>query len=426
MTEQTTKQCAIVGATLIDGTGNGSLPQAAVLVKGKRIEAVGTRDTVQLPPNAQIIDAKGKHLLPGLIDCHVHVAASGYVPTRPKGSETAYRTVIAINNLRSALQAGVTTVRDVCGDRTNLALRTAVERGMLIAPRLFTAGKGICMTGGHGSGEPGFVHEVDTPDAVRAAVRKELTAGADLIKLLTSHRADYPEFSQGEIDAGTDEAHRFGLKVAIHAANFVSVRMAAQAGVDTIEHGSFVDEQAADLMAEKDIIIVPTLWVKHDLADRLEKLKATPEKFPWGDAKDLHISATWFQRCVDQLPTTIELVRSKGIRIAAGTDFVMADHPWALVPEEMAYLTKLGLSNMEAIESATRIGAEALGKADEFGTVEAGKLADLILVDRNPLQDITAMTDVSWVMKEGKVIPRSPEWARRPIKEPISLQLQTR
>jgi len=421
VTEQTTKQYAIVGATLIDGTGGAPLPEAVVIVNGDRIETVGTRDTVQLPPDAEVIDAKGKYLLPGLIDSHVHVAASGYVPTKPKGSETAYKTVIAINNLRSALQAGVTTVRDVCGDRINLALRTAVERGMLIAPRLFTAGKGICMTGGHGTGEPGFVHEVNTPDAVRAAVRQEQKAGVDLIKLLTSHRTDYPEFSQGEIDAGVDEAHRFGLRVAIHAANSISVRMSAQAGVDSIEHGSFVDEAAADLMAEKDIILVPTLWVKHDLAERLEKLKATPEKFPWGDEKDLHISATWFRRCVEQLPKTIELVRSKGIRIAAGTDFVMADHPWALLPEEMEYLTKLGLSNMEAIESATRIGAEVLGRGSDFGTVEAGKLADLILVDRNPLEDITAMTEVSWVMKDGQVTPRSPEWARRPIKDPILL-----
>ena len=412
---------AIVGATLIDGTGGPSLSDATVVVTGDRIEAVGAHDTVQLPADAGIVDAKGKYLLPGLIDSHVHVAAAGYVPTKPRGSETAYKTVIAISNLRSALQAGVTTVRDVCGDRINLALRTAVERGMLIAPRLFTAGKGLCMTGGHGSSEPGFVHEVDSPDAVRAAVRQELTAGADLIKLLTSHRTDYPEFSEGEIEAGVDEAHRFGLRVAIHAANLVSARMSARAGADTIEHGSFVDEQAADLMAEKGIIIVPTLWVKHDLAERLEKLKATPEDFAWGDEKDLHISATWFRRCVEQLPKTIELVRSKGIRIAAGTDFIMADHPWALVAEEMEYLTKLGLSNADAIESATRIGAEALGKADDFGTVEKGKLADLILVDRDPLEDITAMAEVSWVMKEGKVIPRSPEWARRPIRDPISL-----
>jgi len=422
VTESNSQKIAIVGATLIDGTGAAPLVEAVVVVAGDRIESVAARDTAPFPPDAKIVDAAGKYLLPGLIDSHVHVAHPGFVPTKPKGSQTAYTTAIAVNNLRCALQAGVTTVRDLCGDRINLALRTAVERGMLIAPRLFTAGKGICMTGGHGSGgSTDSVHEVDTPDAVRKAVREEAKAKADFIKLLSSHRTDWPEFSQGEIEAGVDEAHRFGLKVAIHAANVVGVRMAARAGVDTIEHGSFVDEQAADLMEEKQIILVPTLWVKHDLAKRLEDWKATPEKFTWGDEKNLYESATWFKRCVDQLPTTIELVRSKGIRIAAGTDFVMADRPWALLPEEMAYLTKLGLSNAEAIESATRVGAEVLGKADEFGTVEAGKLADLILVDRDPLVDITAMTEVSWVMKEGAIIPRSPEWVRRPIKDPIRL-----
>ena len=421
MTQRNPKRRAIVGATVIDGTGGPPLTHAIVLVNGDRIEAVGPREEVPLSPDVEIVNAENRYLLPGLIDSHVHVAASGYVPTRPRGSETAYKTVIAIHNLRSALQAGVTTVRDLCGDRINLALRTAAERRMLVAPRLFTAGMGICMTGGHGTSEPGFVHEVNTPDAMRAAVREELAAGADFIKLLTSHRTDYPEFSQAEINAGVEEAHRFGLKVAIHVANFVGVRMAALAGADTIEHASFVDEEAADLMAEKGIVMVPTLWVKHDLAERLERLKAAPEGYPWGDAKDLSRSATWFRRCVEQLPKTMELVRSRGIRIAAGTDFIMADHPWALVPEEMEYLTRFGLTNMEAIESATRIGAEALGKAEEFGTVKKGKLADLILVDRDPLVDITAMTEVSWVMKEGEVVPRSPEWARRPIKDPVSL-----
>ena len=421
MTEKRPRRRAIVGATLIDGTGGPPRSRAVVLGTGDRIEAVGPREEVPLSPDVEIVNAENRYLLPGLIDSHVHVAASGYVPTRPRGSETAYKTVIAIHNLRSALQAGVTTVRDLCGDRINLALRTAAERRMLVAPRLFTAGMGICMTGGHGTSEPGFVHEVNTPDAMRAAVREELAAGADFIKLLTSHRTDYPEFSQAEINAGVEEAHRFGLKVAIHVANFVGVRMAALAGADTIEHASFVDEEAADLMAEKGIVMVPTLWVKHDLAERLERLKAAPEGYPWGDAKDLSRSATWFRRCVEQLPKTMELVRSRGIRIAAGTDFIMADHPWALVPEEMEYLTRFGLTNMEAIESATRIGAEALGKAEEFGTVEKGKLADLILVDRDPLVDITAMTEVSWVMKEGEVVPRSPEWARRPIKDPVSL-----
>ena len=414
-------QMAIVGATLIDGTGAPPVENTVVIIRGDRIEAVGASSSLSPPPDVRTIDAAGRFLLPGLIDAHVHVSAPDYVRIPPKGSATAYATAIAIRNLRSALQAGVTTVRDVCGNRINLALRSAIDRGMLLGPRLFTAGMGICMTGGHGSGLPGFVHEVDTPDEVRQAVREERKAGADLIKLLTSHRTDHPEFSQAEIDAGVDEAHRFGLNVAIHAANAITVRMAARAGVDTVEHGSFVDAESAKLMSEKGIILVPTLWVKHDLAERLERYKATPEQFPWGDQRDLELSATWFKRCVEQLPQTIALVREFGIAIAAGTDFVMSDQPWALLPEEIACMTRLGLSNMEAIESATRVGAATVGMTDDLGTVEAGKLADLVLVDRDPLKDITALAEVSWVMKEGWAVPRSPEWDRRAIEAPIPL-----
>ena len=242
-----------------------------------------------------------------------------------------------------------------------------------------------------------------------------------MIKLLTSHRTEYPEFSQAEIDAGVDEAHRLGLRVSIHAANFATTAMAARAGVDVIEHGSCIDEPTMQLMAEKSIMLVPTLWVKHDLAVRLERWKATPEKFPWGDAADLHESAAWFQRCVECLPTTMALARHYGIRMAAGTDFVMNDRSWALLPEEVALFTTLGCTPMEAIEAATRGGAECLGLERDLGTIEPGKLADLILVDENPLEDIRALERVLWVMQAGRVIPRSPEWERRPIRAPIEL-----
>lgn len=421
MSAQHRRAHAITGATLIDGTGASPLEDAVVIIEDRRIVSVTAGKDATIPEGAEQLDASGQWLLPGLIDTHVHLSASDFVPIPPKGDRTAYMTLIAARNLRSALQSGITTVRDVCGPRMNLALRTAVERGQLVGPRILTSGKGICITGGHGSGDPNAVHQVDSPQAVRQAVREERKAGADLIKLLTSHRTDTPEFSQQEIDAGVDEAHRFGLRVAIHAANFVTTAMAATAGVDVIEHGSLIDEPTMQLMAEKSIILVPTLWVKHDLAERLERWKATPERFPWGDALDLEASAAWFKRCVDRLPTTIALARKHGVRIAAGTDFVMADFPWALLPEEVAYLTQLGLAPMGAIESATRVGAEVLGLEKELGTVEPGKLADLILVDGNPLHDIRVLANVSWVMKEGQIIPRSPEWDRRPIKDPIQL-----
>jgi len=419
---QEEKLTVIEGTTLIDGTGHPPLSNALVVVRGKRIDAVGVKGIVKIPPDADRVDGAGKWLLPGLIDLHVHLWNPGFVSHSIRGSQVAYGTILAAANLRSALQAGITTVRDVgSGFHLDLALRTAIERGLMTGPRLFCAGIGLCMTGGHGATDiPDTSHEVDSPAEIRKAIREEAKAGVDLIKLLSSDRTDYPEFTQEEISAGVDEAHRLGLRVAIHAANWVSVRMAAEAGVDTIEHGSHIDEASADLMAEKGIILVPTLWVKHYLATELKKTKDNPSQNALvilGE-EQLESSYKWFTRCVEQLPKTIKLVREKGIRIGAGTDCVFSDQPWAMLPEEIEWLTRFGLSNMQAIESATRIGAEALGREAEIGTVETGKSADLILVDRDPLKDISVLKEVSWVMKDGNVISLSDEWRRRPFDLP--------
>ncbi|MCL4559521.1 MAG: amidohydrolase family protein [Chloroflexi bacterium] len=418
MIEEQTQKIAICGATLIDGIGKRPIEKAVVIVSGKRIEAVGTQENVPISEDIQRIDAGGKYLLPGLIDLHVHIYHPDFVTAPPKGSDMAYGSIIAMNNLRSALQAGITTLRDTSDvDHMSLAMRTAVERGLLVAPRIFAAGIGICMTGGHGSELPGMVHEVDGPEAIRRVVREEIRAGVDWIKLLSSHRSDLPEYSQEEITAGTEEAHRLGKKLAIHAANFASTRMAAVAGVDTIEHGSFIDPETADLMAEKDITLVPTVWVKNYIHGNMQKIG---EKLKEGRSKefsrdDFEVTATWFRRCVEQYPATMEFVRSRGIRIATGTDSVFPEEPWAVLHREIEFLTHYGLSNMEAIQAATRAGAEALGKADQFGTVEPGKLADLILVDQNPLEQIKTFENVSWVMKEGAVIPKHPEWLPHPV-----------
>ncbi|MCJ7624218.1 MAG: amidohydrolase family protein [Anaerolineaceae bacterium] len=422
-----TRKIIITGATLINGIGSKPMENSVVFVSDGKITDIGTPNTLTPPPDSIVIQADGKFLLPGLIDAHVHMAHSGFIQRPFKGSRIAYQTLIALNNLSSALQSGITTLRGVCDeDHIDLAMRSAVRDKFFIGPRLFVAGKGICMTGGHGSQLSGVMHEVDGTDEVRKAVREEVKAGVDFIKLLSSHRTDYPEFSLEEICAGTDEAHRLGKKIAIHAANFESTRMAAIAGVDTIEHGSFIDEKTGDLMAEKGIIFVPTIWVKDYIAVNAKKML---EEF--GDKgstleillnkDELEETSIWFNRCIEQYPKTFEVARSRGIHIATGTDNVFADEPFAMLHKEMELLTRYGFSNMEVIESATRIGAETIGIEESLGTIETGKLADLIMVDRDPLQDITVMGEVSWVMKDGEIIPFLYERKRQPIKESLSL-----
>jgi imidazolonepropionase-like amidohydrolase len=411
----------IVGGTLIDGSGKKPLPDSVVLVKGDKIEAVGKQGDVKVPEGAEVIDASGKWLLPGLIDLHVHLYSSGFVPVPTKGSELAYSSLVASNNMRTALQAGITTLRTVADrNHLDLALRDAVERRQIIGPRLFCAGLGICMTGGHASGPPGTIHEVDSPWAVRKAVREEVKAGVDFIKLLSSHRTDNREFTYEEIEAGVDEAHAHGRKCAIHVANFVGTKMAADAGVDTIEHGSFIDKETAAKMAYKKIVLVPTLWVKNHIPERTAKTRAEQAKTGiWNlTGKDLEQTENWFKGCVEQLPKTMKLVMGKKVRVGAGTDNVFGDQMFAMLPEEIEWLTKYGMGNMDAIESATRIGAEAIGVENVLGTIAEGKYADMIMVPEDPLKDITALKRVSWVMKGGDVIGRYPEWRRRPIQDP--------
>jgi len=403
---------AVLGATLIDGTGADPLADAAVVVEGGRIAAAGRTADIAVPRSAERIDAGGRFLLPGLIDLHVHVFTSGFVPIPPKGSELAYAGVVAARNLRSALAAGTTTVRDVSSGHVGLALRTAIERGLTLGPRCYVCGRGICMTGGHGSQGAGMgvgVHEVDGVTAVRAAIRAERKAGADLIKVLTSHRSEYPEFTQDELNAAVDEAHRLGMTIAVHAGNFVTTRMAAEAGFDTIEHGIEIDDETAARMAERRIMLVPTLWVLHDIFEetgrRKERYLSIGEYERQPDRDWMEETLRVYRQILAALPKTMETIRRHRVPIAAGTDNVRASVPFAMLAHEIEHLTHYGLTPMESIVAATRNGARALRQDDRLGTIEPGKLADLILVDRDPLQEITALRAPSWVMKDGRPIP---------------------
>jgi len=303
-------------------------------------------------------------------------------------------------------------------------LRSAIQEGAWIGPRCFVAGRGICMTGGHGSGSGvrmGIgVHEVDGVDAICSAIRSERKAGADLIKVLTSHRSEYPEYSQYELDMLVEEAHRLGMKVAAHAANYATTKMAALAGVDTIEHGIEISPETASIMADNGCILVSTSWVLHDIYHETLDLKAKYEQIgeytSHPNRRWMDETITVYKSLLTQLPTSMADVRRAGVPVAVGTDNVRASAPFAPLAREVPFLRGFGMTPMQTIESLTRIGAEAIGVSDQIGTIEPGKFADLILLDRNPLDDVSALESIHTVMKGGQIVRQHPEWTMRDVR----------
>jgi len=414
------KTIAIVGATLIDGTGGKPVPNSVVLIEGEKITAVGVREVVQIPPGARQIEAEGKYLLPGMIDLHSHM----FVPMMVQGGmateHPAYAALYAANNLRQALQAGITTVRNVGAmEYLDLSLKRAIAEGVVLGPRLFVSGKAIVMTGGHYS-QGDLACIADGPHEVRIAVREHVGKGVDLIKIMTTHRTHTPEYTQEELDAAVDEAHRLGRRVACHAATLPGTGMAVQAGVDTLEHGTWLTDETADRMADQGTVWVPTCYIINSPKSTKDRLEDPNLPYAMRIELEFRKSVRWADANLEELPKTFEKVLKRGIAIGAGTDSLSWMHVFAALPEEVAFLIQYGCTPMQAIESATRVGAEALGQSDSLGTVEKGKYADLIMVERDPLRDITVLQEVAWVMKGGRVVPFAPEYGRLAGKRPWS------
>jgi imidazolonepropionase-like amidohydrolase len=244
--------------TLIDGNGGQPVHGASILVEGERIKGV-IPPGGGVPDGAKVVDLSGYTVVPGLIDMHVHV---DYWYSQPNVAEyadsDAMPAILAARNIRFTLERGITTLRDVSSG-VGLKMRRAVEMGYIPGSRLFSAGKGICMTGGHGWEIVRGVREADGPEEVRKAVREQVKAGADLIKILTSHRSETPQYRQEELDAGVEEAHRLRYRVACHAAIMPSAKMAVLAGVDTLEHGTHLTDEVREMMAEQGTYLIPTM-----------------------------------------------------------------------------------------------------------------------------------------------------------------------
>jgi imidazolonepropionase-like amidohydrolase len=401
------------GGTLIDGTGAPPVRDAAVLIRDGRIETVTTAGSVGPSPDLEVLDVSGTTVLPGLIDCHDHLAFHGYELVKRWGLDEPAST----RHLRTAqvaglvLAAGYTTVRDAGG--LDAGFRLAIEQGLIAGPRLVLSLAIMSPTGGIGdrvspSGHAApFDPDPSLPsgvangvDAVRDTVRRLVRAGADVIKCATTggassrpgHGPKDRGFGAEEMAALVAEAHELGRRVMCHAVGGRGLRIAVEAGVDSIEHGCYLDEdpELIAMMAERGIFYVPTLAV-------YEYHRESPYPHVRERARALHAHHL----------ASVARARAAGVKVVAGTDAGGHGHPPNAM--EVPLLVAAGLTPMEALGAATGRAAECLGLEREIGTIEKGKWADLVVVEGDPVQDLRGLSDprrIRLVMKAGVARPR--------------------
>ncbi len=391
---------AFVNGPVILGNGR-LLERATVLVDGERIVKVA-EGAIPLPENTREISLAGRTLLPGFIDCHVHLILDGGPdPTAAFLADSPPATTLkAAHFARETLMGGVTTIRDMGGGNGVVtSVKGAIDSGLIPGPRMRVSGKVICMTGGHGWQ---LGREADGPDEVGKAAREQIKAGADIVKLIATGGVLTPgvspgceQFSEEELRAGVHEARKAGKKTAAHAMGIRGIMNAVRAGIDSIEHGVFLDEEAAMSMVKHEVYFVPTLSAPHHILTR--GVEAGIPGFIVEKCRGLNSSHE----------NSIRIAREAGVRIAMGTDAGTPYNRHGKNLEELRRLTEAGFSPMEAIESGTGTAARVLGVEKELGTIEEGKLADLVMVEGAPLEKIDILLDpdaVRVVMKGGKLV----------------------
>jgi imidazolonepropionase-like amidohydrolase len=397
----------IRNVTLIDGTGAAPVPGSALISEGKRVTWIGPE--AELPEGAAdgAIDGGGGAVLPGLINCHVHLANDGSPDLFGQAARDSV-TIAALRgykNLQLTLQAGVTSVRD-CGAASGIAidLARAVEDGMVTGPRIRAAGRVITMTGGHGH----FIgREADGPDGVRGATRAELKGGAHFIKAMATGGVLTPgvvptqtALQQDELEQVAREAHNAGKRAACHAIGNGGIKNAIRAGIDSIEHGFYLDDEALQLAIDHGTVLVPTLIAVNRIVDNGGTGRIPDWVVEKAESESGHHRESFGAA-----------VRA-GMKIAAGTDAGTPFNSHDLMATEMGLMVEYGLEPMAAIVAATKTAAYNLGLDPEIGTLEAGRIADVIVVAGDPVADIGAMENVRFVMKDG-VVHRN-DFAGRP------------
>jgi imidazolonepropionase-like amidohydrolase len=390
----------IRNGTVWTGAAGEIAAKRDMLINGSTIEKVCEPGSTKIPHFAQEIDATGKTVLPGLINCHTHITLDGRNPdpvTTALNDEPYMVLIKAVRCAKEMLQVGVTTARDLGGiEGVDFAIKKAINQGLIEGPRMLVSGRVICMTGGAGN----FMGmEVDGADAARHAARLQLKAGADVIKLMATGSVTTegvepgsPELTLDELRAAVEEVRKRGKRTACHAQGTEGIKNAILAGVNTIEHGVFLDQEAIDMMVQRSVYLVPTLVAPYLIVER--GIEAGVPAFAVNKA----------EKVIKDHYKSFRDSHKAGVKIAMGNDQgAPFDDPSKII-QEMFLMAENGLTPEEVLSSATRVGAEALGLEEQIGTLEPGKYADMVALDGNPLSDLKALENVAWVMKEGQTV----------------------
>ena len=403
---------ALKAARLVDGTGAAAINNAVIVVTDNTITAVGPAAAVNIPANARVIDLGDVTLLPGFIDAHTHLV--GRVLGDPASESAAFRdfesfaAIISVQHARDTLMAGFTTVRNVgaSGKFDDMALRKAINEGWIPGPRMMSAGHALGIRGGHcdengfrpGLFDPGIEEGIaDGPEQIRAAVRYQIKYGADVIKtcatggvLSEGDAVGATQYTFEELKAMVDEANKLERKVAAHAHGTEGIKIATRAGVSSIEHGSFLDDEGARLMKERGTFLVPTL----SAAEAVERAAKN------GVLKGLRAEKALAAAAAAR--HAIKLAVKTGVPIALGTDAGVVPH--GTNAHEFVLMVEWGgMRPMDAIVAGTTSAARLLGWDTKVGSLTTGKWADIVAVSGDPLRDITNIQKVVFVMKDGVI-----------------------
>jgi imidazolonepropionase-like amidohydrolase len=408
-----TKTYVLKAAAMFDCKSDTLITPGLVEVSGGRIVGVGRGATV--PAGAEIIDLGDATLLPGFIDAHTHLSfpfSDDYDRAELQSLEKTIpeRALDASVNARVTLMAGFTTVRDVgSADYIDVGLRNAIAHGDVPGPRMLVSVRALGSTGGHCDDQAGFReglfgHEagpldgvINGADQARYAVRLNHKYGADVIKVCASggvlsptDDVDTPQLTQEELNALVDEAHALHRKTAAHAHGAEAAKRAIRAGIDSIEHGSFLDDEDLDMMKQRGTYLVPTLMAAQGLQEKFDRNIYMPPAI----AAKAHLA-------INSMHSTFQRALAKGVKIGLGTD--AAVYPHGRNAEEFHQMVDLGMKPAAALKAGTSADADLLGLADKIGTLEANKFADIVAVPGNPLENIRVTEHVFFVMKEGVV-----------------------